>query len=91
MAKLLDNANNPAATKLSKIQCAAVLTIGFEKYSGTSAKVDDLRDKVKLEIAKGEGEEEKPFWTRQDEIAAKRRKTGDASSAGDASSESSPS
>ena len=79
MNKLIESSNDPVKAKLSKMHCAAILTLGFEQYTGTAAaKVVVMRENLMGEIARGRTE--KPFWRRiDDEVAEKRRKTGDTS------------
>jgi len=56
--------------KLGKEQCAAVLTLGFNKFTRFgSKKWTDLRDDVKGEVAKSyEGNVVPYFWLRQQQI-----------------------
>ena len=62
--------------KLYKTHCAAVLTLGFARYTGTGSKLGELQRDLKGEIEKGRSE--KPFWTSLVETSlSKRQKTGE--------------
>ena len=70
MKRMLENDNDVEKAKLGKEQCAAVLTLGFNKFTRFgSKKLVDLRDDVKGEIAKYyEGKVVPYFWLRQQQM-----------------------
>ena len=54
--QLFKKNNDPDEARLSRDQCAAVLTLGFNKFTRVgSNKCDHLRKRVKEEIVKGYG------------------------------------
>ena len=70
MKRMLENDNDVEKAKLGKEQCAAVLTLGFNKFTRFgSKKLADLRDDVKGEIVKPyEGKVVPYFWLRQQQM-----------------------
>ena len=70
MQEDFENDNDVEKAKLGKEQSAAVLTLGFNKFTRFgSKKLADLRDDVKGEIAKPyEGKVVPYFWLRQQQM-----------------------
>ena len=87
MSKLLDNKDpatdkyNAVSAKLEKIHCAAVLTLGFNSYTGTGPGLGILRDNVNTEINKDKSDDE--FWKMMDRLVLKKRKRDDSSNIND--------
>ena len=77
VASLLENKNDPGAAKLTKTLCAAVLTLGFGKFTReNSCKIEDLRKRVKDAIAddawKQPGKEKPRFWAELEKARAEK-------------------
>ena len=63
-------------SKLTRKQCAAILTLGFGEFTGDSGKMDSLRSKVDTGIRRGKTD--KDYWKRMEDDASKRRKVDEA-------------
>jgi len=48
--KLEKGDNDPKKAKLTRVECAAVLTLGFAKYTGDSGKLGELQESLKRKI-----------------------------------------
>jgi len=70
MKRMLENDNDVEKAKLGNEQCAAMLTLGFNKFTRFgSKKLADLHDDVKGEIDKSyEGKVVPCFWLRQHQM-----------------------
>ena len=80
--KMSVKGNNPSDAKLTKTECAAVVTLGFGKYTSTSGRLADLQRALNGEISKGKERpdaEKIKFWTDVDARIAKRRRVGEPS------------